>query len=85
MAAAVGHRRQTDNPPEYREIAGAGWKYCAGGSDTEEITYESTEWGVEDMEESALEEEAVTAMEAREARWKRTATAGGGRGKRRGQ
>ena len=38
-----------------------------GGSKTEESADESADWGGEDMEDSALEEVAVTAMGAGEA------------------
>ena len=71
-----GRRGRLDDPSEQKMNAGAWGKYRMGVSETEESADKSAKWGGEDTEESALEEEAVTAMEAGEARQPLTATAG---------
>ena len=46
--------------PEYRRTSGGDGKYHASDSNTEGSADESAEWGGEDMEESASEEDAAT-------------------------
>ena len=67
-AKKLGGRPQTtENPPTQRSDNVSGGKYRVGGSDTEDSADKIAKWGVDEMEESALEEEATTAGGAGEA------------------
>ena len=65
MAMVTERQGRLDDLSEHPMNAGAGGKYCASGSEREENSDESAEWGGEDMEE--LEEEEATEMGAGEA------------------
>ena len=57
----------TEDLPVQRRDNGAGGKYRAGGSGTEEISDKSARWGGEETEELLSEEEAKTSGGAGEA------------------
>ena len=71
-----GTAEKSGHPAGAQKNTGAGGKYRTSGRKTEEREDESAEWGEEDTEELASEEEATTAMGAGEDGRPLTAKAG---------